>query len=204
MKKINKEKREEFSDTKWRRKAERKDCWKPASNQRGETSKKRENSREKDNEKKETKNKAGYTAVRCVPRVICSLALAPSLITPPLHPVPCPCSSLLITSFCHTASPAVSIVEKTGFRVSKKNRVTDGPTDGPTDGRANGRMDRHTYKGLSLSIQNDSNKRNETDFKFTITMSVISYRFEPLHDFSSAWKNRLSLADTQWQLRWTP
>ena len=57
------------------------------------------------------------------------------------------------------------------------DRRTDGPTDGWTDTLVK--------VLLSLSIQNDSNKRNETDFKFTITMSVISYRFEPLHDFSS-------------------
>ena len=46
------------------------------------------------------KNKAGYTAVRCVPRVICSLVLAPSLITPSLFtPFPVPFHHFLSLPF---------------------------------------------------------------------------------------------------------
>ena len=46
------------------------------------------------------KNKAGYTAVRCVSRIICSLLLAPSLIIPSLFtPFPVPFHPFLSLPF---------------------------------------------------------------------------------------------------------
>ena len=58
-------------------------------------------------------NKAGYTAIRCVPLIIFSHA-------PPLSPPSLPPSLLPITTLCHAQLLAVSIVEKTRLRAFKK------------------------------------------------------------------------------------
>ena len=68
------------------------------------------------------KNKAGYTAVRCVSSLVPSL-IAPSLVI--LSPAP------FITSLCHVQYLLVSIVKKTRFFAFKS--VTDGPADRLTD-----------------------------------------------------------------------
>ena len=74
-------------------------------------------------------NKAGYTAVRWVPRVICSLT--PSLLPPPLSPPSLPPSSLPITSSRHPEPLAVSTIEKMRFSALKK-ALPDGRTDRPS------------------------------------------------------------------------
>ena len=82
-------------------------------------------------------NKAGYTAIRCVPS---HHSLHRHSLPSPL-PVP---SSLPIPSPCHPPPLAISEVEKTRFRAFGKKRVMDGPTDGPTDPRTDRPSDRPT------------------------------------------------------------
>ena len=94
------------------------------------------------------KNKAGYTAVRCVPRYICTRPVlrCPSFITPFHAP-----SSHLITSLCNPQPLVVPTVEKTRFRAIKKKGLR---TDGQTNGRMDGRTDRPSYKGAWTHLKN--------------------------------------------------
>ena len=87
------------------------------------------------------KNKAGYTAVRCVSSLVPSL-IAPSLVI--LSPAP------FITSLCHVQYLLVSIVEKTRFCAFES--VTDGPTDGLTD-RSSYRDARTHQKRLKFNVE---------------------------------------------------
>ena len=77
---------------------------------------------------KSIENEAGYTAVRCVPRLpLCTRHILAPLPRPP-HP------SFLLLSPLNI--PAISEAEITRFREFETKALrTDRRTDGPTDGR---------------------------------------------------------------------
>ena len=89
------------------------------------------------------RNKAGYTAVRCVP--LDMTLLAACLVAHPSSPPPLPPSSPLPSPYPPLTIPwpyPSTEVQNTRFAHSKKTGY--GPTDGPTDGPADGRTDRRT------------------------------------------------------------
>ena len=103
------------------------------------------------------KTRPGYTAVRCVPRVIAPSLVAPSFITPFLAPfIPSyhfPSPSKIPGGF-NGRKGAFLLIQKNGLR-----------TDRQTEERKNGRTDRRTgrpsYRDARLHLKKDQRKRGK-------------------------------------------